>query len=185
MNEKNTTPEPEEQLPPKLAAELGRRMKAPFVVPISVDEAILADARIVLERVSAPSVAESVSPRSAAPRRSRKLTAATVSSLAVALLFMVVINRTQPDRQPGPEYSVAQQTASERLAETSDVSAARTSVGRRGDLDENGTIDILDAFLLARQINDGRGDFTMADLNLDGRVDLADVDAIALTAVTL
>jgi hypothetical protein len=47
------------------------------------------------------------------------------------------------------------------------------------DLDRSGRVDILDAYQLARQLPNGK------DLNGDGRVDQADVDAIAQSAVDL
>ncbi len=52
------------------------------------------------------------------------------------------------------------------------------------DLDHNGRVDILDAFHLARQLD---ADIAPAagDINSDGRIDRADVEAIAMKAVTL
>ncbi len=53
-----------------------------------------------------------------------------------------------------------------------------------GDLDRSGRVDILDAFVLARQLD---SDIAPAagDFNGDGRIDHADVDAIAMAAVRL
>lgn len=53
-----------------------------------------------------------------------------------------------------------------------------------GDLDRNGRVDILDAFQLARQL-DGDIAPTAGDINADGVIDRADVEAIAMKAVTL
>ncbi len=53
-----------------------------------------------------------------------------------------------------------------------------------GDLDHNGRVDILDAFHLARQL-DADITPTAGDMNTDGRIDRADVEAIAMKAVTL
>ena len=53
-----------------------------------------------------------------------------------------------------------------------------------GDLDHNGRVDILDAFHLARQL-DGDIAPTAGDINADGVIDRADVEAIAMKAVTL
>lgn len=52
-----------------------------------------------------------------------------------------------------------------------------------GDFDGSGRVDILDAFGLARAISAGRPVATLWDLNHDGRVDQADVDALAAQAV--
>lgn len=61
---------------------------------------------------------------------------------------------------------------------------APTRTALRGDLDGNGLVDVLDAFLLARRI-EGDALLGAGDLNDDGVVDEADVDAIAMIAVTL
>ena len=53
------------------------------------------------------------------------------------------------------------------------------------DFDRSGRVDILDAFVLAKQI-DGRGELREEwDFNADGVVDRADVDSVALAAVSL
>ena len=52
------------------------------------------------------------------------------------------------------------------------------------DLDHNGRVDILDAFHLARQLDADIAP-TLGDINSDGRIDRADVEAIAMKAVTL
>ncbi len=53
-----------------------------------------------------------------------------------------------------------------------------------GDLDRSGRVDILDAFALARQLDSNIAP-TLGDFNGDGRIDHADVDAIAMAAVRL
>jgi hypothetical protein len=53
------------------------------------------------------------------------------------------------------------------------------------DIDNNGRVDILDAFRLARHIEAGDQPERNWDLNGDGRVDRADVDAVAFAAVRL
>jgi hypothetical protein len=53
-----------------------------------------------------------------------------------------------------------------------------------GDLDRSGRVTILDAFALARQIETG-GSPSSGDINSDGRIDHADVDALAMLAVRL
>ncbi|MHC4709322.1 MAG: dockerin type I domain-containing protein, partial [Planctomycetota bacterium] len=53
-----------------------------------------------------------------------------------------------------------------------------------GDLDRSGRVTILDAFALARQIKSGQSP-SSGDINSDGRIDRADVDAIAMLAVRL
>ena len=53
------------------------------------------------------------------------------------------------------------------------------------DLDQNGTVDILDAFHLARRLEAGEAIDAALDLNRDGAIDSLDVDRIALRAVSL
>lgn len=55
----------------------------------------------------------------------------------------------------------------------------------KGDFDGSGRVDILDAFALAREIESGRSRSLKWDMNGDGLVDRADVDAIAMVAVSL
>jgi hypothetical protein len=54
-----------------------------------------------------------------------------------------------------------------------------------GDINGDGTVDILDAFRLARILEGPEGISSRADLNRDGRVDRIDVDAVARRAVAL
>jgi hypothetical protein len=55
----------------------------------------------------------------------------------------------------------------------------------RADVDGSGSVDIVDAYLLARRLEpSGRADPAW-DLNRDGRVDRADVDAVARIAVAV
>lgn len=53
------------------------------------------------------------------------------------------------------------------------------------DVDSNGRIDILDAFSLARAIDEGQTLDQSLDLNHDGAIDRQDVNIIAFQAVSL
>ena len=53
------------------------------------------------------------------------------------------------------------------------------------DIDQNGRVDILDAFKLARHIESADRTETKWDLNGDGLIDRSDVDVVALAAVRL
>lgn len=53
-----------------------------------------------------------------------------------------------------------------------------------GDLDRSGRVNIADAFALARGLKDGTPP-TDGDFNGDGRIDSADVEALAMRAVAL
>ena len=66
------------------------------------------------------------------------------------------------------------------------MDAARGPVAvAREDLDGNGRVDILDAFALARHLETRRPPKTEWDINGDGQVDGADVDLVAMAAVSL
>ncbi|SRR6266516_6592448 len=55
----------------------------------------------------------------------------------------------------------------------------------REDLNHDGRIDILDAFALARRLQQGAAPSPLFDINGDGVVDQKDIDAIAGRAVAL
>jgi hypothetical protein len=55
----------------------------------------------------------------------------------------------------------------------------------REDLNQDGTVDILDAFALAKKVEAGSASDTNVDLNGDGKVDQQDVAALAAQAVAL
>ena len=104
--------------------------------------------------------------RFARARRSRmvlrlvEVTAAAAALLLVLWLVEFGPQPTQPVASPG-----------------------RTPV--RHDLDGNGRVNILDAFVLARYIESASTPRPDWDVNGDGRIDRTDVDTVALAAVTL
>ena len=53
------------------------------------------------------------------------------------------------------------------------------------DIDGSGRVDILDAFALARHLEHVQSVETNWDVNQDGRLDRADVNAVAMAAVRL
>ena len=62
---------------------------------------------------------------------------------------------------------------------------AHQAVVQPTDIDHNGRVDILDAFTLARQIEQAGHIESEWDMNGDGQVDRSDVDMVALAAVRL
>jgi hypothetical protein len=62
---------------------------------------------------------------------------------------------------------------------------ARISTVARTDIDQNGTVNILDAFCLAKHIKSQQPTRPTWDLNTDGRINQADVDLVANTAVRI
>jgi len=140
-------------------------------VPAQVDKAILERAR---RRVTRPQ-----------PLIIRLRWAASAVAAAAVIVVGVVLYQTA--HYPNPqsafrnpqsgEWSVAQRAVSAKISP--DLAEGRA------DIDSNGRVDILDAFRLARHI-ESRGPAEMKwDLNGDGQVDRADVDAVAFAAVRL
>lgn len=108
----------------------------------------------------------------AAVRHRRRRMALAACSSAAALLLLA--------------FAGWQWQASSRPEE--DLSVASRSGPLVGDLDRNNRIDILDAFALARALDRGEAPgpgSASADLSGDGRVDRADVEALARRAVAL
>ena len=62
---------------------------------------------------------------------------------------------------------------------------ARHAAVAKEDFDRNGTVDVLDAFALARRIEAPGERRDEWDINGDGAVDKKDVDVIAMAAVSL
>ena len=65
------------------------------------------------------------------------------------------------------------------------LSPSRGSALARADLNRDGELDILDAFALARQLEQGSSQTLQLDLNADGVVDERDVAALAALVVKL
>ena len=131
-----------------------------------------------------PDLARLVASRIEVPRR---VDDAVMSAARSAL--------SQPRRTGHPAFRLAGLTAAAAglglalwlgvfLTNTPSAHQADTAAAIPGDLDGNGRLTILDAFTLARKLDSGVLDLT-ADFNGDGRIDRADVDAIATAAVRL
>jgi hypothetical protein len=109
-------------------------------------------------------------------RRRRALTlrwAGPVAAAAAVIVFALTINM--------PKRSV-------REPSTEQFNAVRSRAVFRpvlADIDASGRVDILDAFKLARHIESSVRPDKKWDINRDGRVNRADVDAVAFTAVRL
>ena len=97
-------------------------------------------------------------------RRRHKLAfrwAAGVAAAAAVVMFAVFVTGPERDRD------------------------TLTLVAAREDVDRDGRVDILDAFVLAKHVEAGRKPVARWDFNGDGRVDRADVDTVAMAAVKL
>jgi hypothetical protein len=156
--------DPQRQVTDRLRTDLRALFEPPGTVPSEVDRAILEQAHRRLAR----------------PRRRiiRLRWAAGITAAAAILVIGVVLyDAAGPASHPITEYQMAQRLVSER-------NPLAPAEGR-ADIDNNGRVDILDAFRLARHIEAGDRAERGWDLNGDGRVDRADVDAVAFAAVRL
>jgi hypothetical protein len=125
-------------------------------VPAAIDEAILREARAGFAR----------------RRRFRIAVRVTVATAAAASIVLGIILPAiqQTDHGRGPVASAPKMLSVVPAAE---------------DVDHSGRVDILDAFVVAKLI-DTRAKLDAAyDVNGDGKVDAADVDRIAVAAVSV
>jgi len=159
MTDSNDPQPQEDRLHDAVISELRESERVPFQIPAERTENILRDARAYLasERVVRP------------PRRWLKMTAAIGSVCAALLLFLV------------PQF-MDQDHRTKRFAEV--VPETDLLSPRSRDIDGNGTVDILDAYAMARGIQSGEsGD--QWDFTSDGQLNEDDVRLVALDAVML
>jgi len=176
MNNRDN-PNPEPATPERLRAALSRLNNRPIAVPPKVDDAILRTAR---EHLEAARIAESALgvPPSGGPRERR--------------------NRRTADWREELRAGLQELLTVRRWAAWGGVAAAMIAVGalvwlggrpswagRPEDLNGDGVVDMLDAFALARELQQNPASHPQLDLNRDGVVDARDVQALAARAVSL
>ncbi len=160
MTTSDTDHMPDDGLPEDYRAELKNRYGPIPVVPPSLENAILADARQHLS-THRPSVVRH--------RRWNSLQWAAIATTVAAASVMCIVCLPERAERGG----TGNMTTDASTASDSDIN---------GDVDLNGRIDIRDAFALARQIRSGE---QTHDINRDGRFDELDVDLVAQRAVML
>lgn len=156
---KHTSGEPELEAPQGLAEDLAALYAADVPVPPQLDETIIAMAR------------ERFAPRHGRPRL--VLRWGTVGALAAAAAVIVLF------------LLPALQGAKDKASREAPESLGHAFRQDREDIDRNGRVDILDAFILARHIASAGGPKDEWDMNGDGALDRTDVDMIARAAVSL
>lgn len=102
------------------------------------------------------------------PDKSKRLRVHWAWRIAAAAAVIILAFSLDLTKQGGP---------------TTDSFSVRES--RAVDIDQNGRVDILDAFKLAKQIESAGPAETEWDINGDGLIDRGDVDVVALAAVRL
>ncbi len=102
--------------------------------------------------------------------------------LAAAAMLGVAFILSDPNADEGlPMADLAEQNTLPTLAEEAPNSQSLTAA--RGDIDGSGSIDILDAYALARRLEQGQAG--ELDLNNDGQTNQRDIDWIANQVVAL
>ena len=170
-------------LSPKFSEDLNTLFKPHLSVPPEVDRAVLDQVHRHLSRRYRP-------------RRAFRWAASTAAAAAV-IIFAFILNIA---REPTAEMAreAAQDTAKKYTSYTArkPAPALVSSVIAEAqiDIDQNGRVDILDAFKLARHVESESTDRTETNLSLrkqgwdingDGLVNRKDVDLVASAAVRL
>lgn len=185
MNEQHTQPDSDDSLPVEVVAALKTRYgpsgRMPGPVPESRDHHILADAR----RHLAATVPTLVNVRRS-HRVARRWTVLAAGTVLTLLLLIAVLPRDarQPTRLAGTAADHTRAAAGRRLA-VNELKLAEQAEGLAFDVDGNGRVNILDAFLVARRLESGTAPEAGQDVDQDGRLTQSDVDLIAMNAVRL
>jgi len=171
MNDRGQN-DPNLDAPEKLRAALARSQARRVVIPPAVDDAVL---RVAREKLAEPAFGVLSLGGTAEPRK-RGTTSGTAELLAgLAALF------------GGRRF--APLTAAMAVIVAAGVLTWLTvhprAVVRPEDLNADGQVDMLDAFALARELQQGSTPRPQFDLNGDGVVDERDVQALAARAVSL
>jgi hypothetical protein len=185
VNNKDNNPNNKQQfsISDKFREDLKSIYRPAESVPPEVDRAVLDQAHRHLIRRYRP--------------RRRFRWAASIAAAAAVVIFAFILNIARvPTTETARE--AAQDTARQRASYTArkPVSALVNSVIAEAqvDIDQNGRVDILDAFKLARHIESestGRAETSLSlrkqgwDINGDGLVNRNDVDLVASAAVRL
>jgi hypothetical protein len=139
----------------RLEANLEELFKPPAGVPPEVDRAVLDRAYKHFRQIPA-----------ASGRRTSHWTWLWRAAAAAAVIILAFsLNLTERTERPGERSGRA--------------------TAQAVDIDQNGRVDILDAFKLARQIESARPTEQDWDIDGDGLVDVDDVDMVAFAAVRL
>ncbi len=159
MTDSSKSQFPDEPLPNAIVCELRQSDRVPFGIPPDRTTEILWDAR---EYLASRPVVRPV-------RRWLRITAA-VSSVCAALLVFTVTQIADNDQHTAPP-------------EVSVMEMHQPTLNPR-DVDENGTVDILDAYVMARLLKSGEPEKRW-DFNSDGQMNEDDVELVAFDAVML
>lgn len=154
-----------DDLPPALLRDLSDLYAGP-AVPREVDARVRNDAITHFARASR---------KSRPSRLLRWVGGGAAAAAAVALATLLL-----PQNESGPQRAVVMREA-DRAAPP--VASPPLSIASAEDIDRNGRVDILDAFAIARALQERNGPPDAWDVTGDGKVDQGDVDRVAGNAV--
>ena len=149
-------PQSSPDLPPALAGALRDAADRRVFVRGEVDQRILAEARAHLRGAARPRPS---------PRRSVRWWLPRVAVAACLVIAVGILSR--------------EMGMPSRIMNAGEPGAA---VAAEGDVDGDGVVDIVDAYVLSKRARDLAGRF---DLNEDGAVDLRDAELLAMRVVEL
>jgi len=137
------------------AAEANAARPAPLAVPPSIDEAILAVAAESRRRVLDG-------------KRFTRRWSWSAAAAAAAVLLVTLAGLWKPWQSP-----------------TSPSVRSTQAAAPSADIDGDGSVDIVDALVLARHLEDQQPLKSSWDINRDGRIDQGDVDEVARLVVSV
>jgi len=164
------------EAPPKLVAALKQLQGEPVFVPRTIDEALIKAAH---QRLGYGEKKKS---------RWSRLVPWTVAAAGFAAAVLVAYPHAKHFLGFGGSGFERSTRATRRGSETTGESASPQSHGLayvREDLNRDGEVNILDAFMLARKLQNPPLSDPKLDVNGDGVIDYRDVETIAAHAVSL
>jgi len=173
MNDRKQN-DPNLDAPENLRAALMRSQARRVVVPPAVDDAVLRVAREKLTGLSG----ELGEPRKRGAASREEEAAGKSTSFGIATLLRLVFDTAAL-------RGMAAVTAIVAAGVLLWLTVHPRAVVRPEDLNADGQVDMLDAFALARELQQGRTPRPQLDLNGDGVVDERDVEVLAARAVSL
>ena len=176
MDEHNQTrPEQEPEAPAKLVRDLKGLHKEHIFVPPKVDGSILNAAREHLGETSREPAEQETAGQPWIPQW---------APWAAAACLMLLLFLTLPgEKHTSPSALAKASVSAEEVALKQKPSSPATMISRK-DINKDGQVDILDAFMLASRIQTGAIEENW-DINGDGQVNQADVEEISAFAVKL
>ena len=176
MDEQNQRqPDQDPKAPAKLVADLRGLHKEHIFVPPKVDQSILNAAREQLEETSREPAEQETAGQPWIPQW---------APWAAAACLMLLLFLTLPgEKHTSPSALAKASVSAEEVALKQKPSSPATVISRK-DINKDGQVDILDAFMLASRIQTGAIEENW-DINGDGQVNQADVEEISAFAVKL